>query len=58
MQKALEMARKALQDTREAMIKSANKKRKEVTYKPGDLVSLSSRNTNTTRPLRSWMTRC
>jgi hypothetical protein len=31
-QKTLEMARRALQDTREAMIKSANEKRKEVAY--------------------------
>jgi hypothetical protein len=32
------------------MIKSADKKRKEVAYNPGDLVFLSSRNTKTTRP--------
>jgi hypothetical protein len=50
MQKALEMAKKALQDAREAMIKSANKKRKEVVYNPGDLVFLSSRNIKTARP--------
>jgi hypothetical protein len=44
------MARKALQHTREAMIKPANEKRKEVAYIPGDLVFLSSRNIKTTRP--------
>src|SRR5208282_3999490 len=32
MEAALETARRALQDTREAIIKSANKKRKEATY--------------------------
>jgi hypothetical protein len=34
------------------MIKSANKKRKEVVYNPGDLVFLSSRNIKTVRPLK------
>jgi len=50
METALETAKRALQDAREAMIKSANKKRKEVVYNPGDLVFLSSRNIKTTRP--------
>jgi transposase InsO family protein len=50
METALETAKRALQDAREAMIKSANKKRKEVVYSPGDLVFLSSRNIKTTRP--------
>jgi hypothetical protein len=50
METALETAKGALQDAREAMIKSANKKRKEVVYKPGDWVFLSSRNIKTTRP--------
>jgi hypothetical protein len=49
METALETAERALQDTREAMIKSANKKRKEVAYNPGDLVFLSRRNIKTTR---------
>jgi hypothetical protein len=34
------------------MIKSVNKKRKEVVYNPGDLVFLSSRNIKTVRPLK------
>ena len=34
------------------MIKSANKKRKEVTYNPGDMAFLSSRNIKTTRPFK------
>jgi hypothetical protein len=50
METALETAKRALQDVREVMIKSANKKRKEVVYNPGDLVFLSSRNIKTTRP--------
>jgi hypothetical protein len=50
METALETAKRALQNTREAMTKSANKKRKEVAYNPGDLVFLSSRNIKTTRP--------
>jgi hypothetical protein len=50
METALETAKRALQDVREAMIKSANKKRKEVVYNPGDLVFLSSRNIKTIRP--------
>ena len=49
---ALETAKKALQDARAAIIKSANKKRKEVAYNPGDLVFLSSRNIKTARPLK------
>jgi hypothetical protein len=51
-QKALKMARKALQDVREAIIKSADKKRKEMIYNPGDLVFLSSRNIKTARLLK------
>ena len=50
METALETAKRALQDARDAMIKSANKKRKEVVYNPGDIVFLSSRNIKTTRP--------
>jgi hypothetical protein len=50
METALETAKRALQDAREAMIKSANKKRKEVVYNPGDMVFLSSRNIKTARP--------
>jgi len=50
METALETAKRALQDAREAMIKSANKKRKEVFYNPGDMVFLSSRNIKTARP--------
>jgi hypothetical protein len=51
-QKALEIAKKALQNVREAMIKSADKKRKEIVYNPGDLVFLFSRNIKTARPLK------
>jgi phosphoribosyl-ATP pyrophosphohydrolase len=51
-QKALEIVRKALQNAREAMIKSADKKRKEMVYNSGDLVFLSSRNIKTARPLK------
>jgi hypothetical protein len=50
MQKALEITRKALQDAKEAIIKSADKRRKEMIYNPGDLVFLSSRNIKTARP--------
>jgi hypothetical protein len=50
METALETAKRAVQDAREAMIKSANKKRKEVVYKAGGLGFLSSRNIKTTRP--------
>jgi hypothetical protein len=49
---ALETVKRALQDARETMIKSANKKRKEVVYNPGNLVFLSSRNIKTVRPLK------
>jgi hypothetical protein len=52
MQKALKMVRKALQDVREAIIKSTDKKRKEIVYNPRDLVFLSSRNIKTVRPLK------
>jgi phosphoribosyl-ATP pyrophosphohydrolase len=52
MQKALKIARKALQNVREAIIKSADKKRKEIVYNPGDLIFLSSRNIKTVRPLK------
>jgi hypothetical protein len=52
METALETAKRALQDAREAMIKSANKKRKEMVYNPGDMVFLSSRNIKTARPLK------
>jgi hypothetical protein len=34
------------------MIKSINKKRKEVVYNPGDMVFLSSRNIKMARPLK------
>jgi hypothetical protein len=44
------MVRRALQNVREAMIKSADKKRKEMVYNPGDLIFLSSRNIKTVRP--------
>lgn len=44
------MARKALQDIREAMIRLVNRKRKEMTNNLGDLVFLLSRNIKTTRP--------
>jgi hypothetical protein len=47
---ALETAKRALQNARKTMIKSANKKRKEVVYNPGDLVFLFSRNIKTVRP--------
>ena len=50
MEEILGVARKALQETREAMATSANKKRKEVEYKPGDMVFLSSKNIKTARP--------
>jgi hypothetical protein len=43
------MIKKALQDIREAMIKSADKKRKEMIYNPGDLVFLFSRNIKETK---------
>jgi hypothetical protein len=46
------MVRKALQDVREAIIKSTDKKRKEIVYNPRDLVFLSSRNIKTVRPLK------
>jgi hypothetical protein len=49
---ALETAKRALQDARKAIIKSANKKRKKVVYNPGNLVFLSSRNIKTARPLK------
>jgi hypothetical protein len=49
-QKALKMVKKALQDVRETIIKSADKKRKEMVYNPGDLVFLFSRNIKTVRP--------
>jgi hypothetical protein len=35
---ALKTAKRALQDAKEAMIKSVNKKRKEAVYNPGDLI--------------------
>jgi hypothetical protein len=44
------MAKKALQDARKAIIKSADKKRKEMVYNPGDLFFLFSRNIKTARP--------
>jgi hypothetical protein len=44
------MARKALQDTREAIIKSADKRKKKMVYNPRDLVFLFSRNIKTVRP--------
>jgi hypothetical protein len=47
---ALETAKRALQDAKEAIIKLANKKRKKVVYNPGNLVFLSSRNIKTVRP--------
>ena len=52
METTLKTAKKVLQDARAAIIKSANKKRKEVAYNPGDLVFLSSRNIKTARPLK------
>jgi hypothetical protein len=58
MQKALEMARKALQNTREAMIKSANKKRKEVPITRGTWYSCLAATSTRLDPLRSWTTRC
>jgi hypothetical protein len=39
-----------LQDVRETIIKSVNKKRKEVVYNPRDLIFLFSRNIKTARP--------
>jgi hypothetical protein len=50
MKTALKAAKRALQDAREAIIKSANKKRKKMVYNSGDLVFLSSRNIKTIRP--------
>ena len=50
METALQVAKRALQDTRETMAKTVNKRRKEVQYHPGDMVFLSSRNIKTTRP--------
>jgi predicted alpha/beta-fold hydrolase len=52
METTLKTAKKVLQDARAAIIKSANKKRKEVAYNPGDLVFLSSRNIKTARLLK------
>ena len=49
---ALAAAKKALIDIRETMIQTANKKRKDVLYEPGDMVFLSSKNIKTTRPLK------
>jgi hypothetical protein len=44
------MAKKALQDIKEAIIRSANKKRKKAVYNPGDLIFLFSRNIKIIRP--------
>ena len=52
MEEVLEVARQALQKTRKTIIASANKKRKEVEYKLGDLVFLSNKNIKTARPLK------
>jgi glycerophosphoryl diester phosphodiesterase len=49
---ALKAAKKALQDARKIIIKSANKKRKEMIYNSGDLVFLSSRNIKTIKLLK------
>jgi hypothetical protein len=46
------MVRKALQDIKEAMIRSANKKKKNMVYNPGDLIFLFSRNIKMIRPLK------
>ena len=50
MQKALDAATEALKKSQEAMVKTANRKRKDMTYEPGDMVFLSSKNIKTTRP--------
>jgi hypothetical protein len=47
---ALKTVKRALQDAREAIIKSVNKKRKEMIYNPRNMVFLSSRNIKTVRP--------
>jgi hypothetical protein len=46
------MIKKALQDIKETMIKSADKKRKKIIYNPRDLVFLFNRNIKTVKPLK------
>jgi hypothetical protein len=49
-QKILKIVKKAFQNVKKTMIKSADKKRKEIIYNPGDLIFLFNRNIKTVKP--------
>ena len=50
MQKALDAATEALKKSQEAIVKTANRKRKDMTYELGDIIFLSNKNIKTIRP--------